>query len=83
MMKYLLIKLDTKKTKIFFGLAWFTLVTLWMFTTTDAATFQWASERGGITAAEFGYFGKLQFMFGILIGISASIMIKVLRAQKL
>lgn len=83
MTKYLLIKFDTKKTKLFFGFAWLTLVTLWMFTTTDAATFQWATERGGITAAEFGYFGKLQFMFGILIGISAPIMIKVLKARNL
>ncbi len=82
-MKSLLIKFDTKRTKIFFGLAWITLVMLWFFTTTDTDTFQWATEKGGITAAEFGAFGKLQFMFGILIGISAPIMIKVLKARNL
>lgn len=82
-MKSLLIKFDTKRTKLFFGFAWVTLVAVWFFTTTDAATFQWAMEKGGITATEFGTFGKLQFMFGIMIGISAPIMIKVLKARKL
>jgi hypothetical protein len=82
-MKSLLIKFDTKRTKIFFGCAWIALVALWFFTTTDAATFQWAMQKGGITATEFGAFGKLQFMFGIVIGISAPIMIKVLKARNL
>jgi len=82
-MKSLLIRFDTQRTKMFFGFAWITLVALWFFTTTDAATFQWATEKGGITAAEFGAFGKLQFIFGIMIGISAPIMIKVLKARKL
>lgn len=82
-MKSLLIKFDTKRTKLFFGLSWIALVALWFFTTTDAATFQWAMEKGGITATEFGAFGKLQFVFGILIGLSATVMIKVLNARKL
>lgn len=82
-MKSLLIKFNTKRTKLFFGLSWIALVALWFFTTTDPATFQWAMEKGGITAAEFGAFGKLQFMFGIMIGVSAPIMIKVLKARKL
>jgi len=82
-MKSLLIKFNTKRTKLFFGLSWIALVALWFFITTDTATFLWATEKGGITAAEFGAFGKLQFMFGIIIGISAPIMIKVLRARKL
>lgn len=82
-MKFLLIKFDTKRPKIFFGLSWIALVTLWFFTTTDTSTFMWATEKGGITATEFGAFGKLQFMFGIMIGVSAPIMIKVLKARKL
>ena len=82
-MKSLLIKFDTQKTKRLFCFSWLTMVAVLFFTTTDSTTFQWVMEKGGITESEFGAYGKLQLMIGVMIGISAPIVIKVLKARKL
>ena len=66
----MIIKFNEKRTKILYAIAWLAIAGAWLFMG-NASTFEWASEKGGITQNEFHIFGALQFMVGLLLGMAA------------